>query len=111
MKVIRMADTDQETATAATATAPVWKQTSESGVGTLGMSVIIAKTSAYAEGGKITLPWGFTPVAVTASIISSSGVITSAECSLTKAGVVAVTSATSGAEVTVLVFGRPNSFY
>ncbi len=111
--VIRMADTDPETtATAtATATATVWKQTAGTGPGLLGTPVIVAKTSSYADGGMIKLPWGFTPIAVTASIVSSAGVVTSAECSLSKTGVVTVTSASSGAEVTVLVFGQPNSVY
>lgn len=109
--VIRMADTDSETTPAATTTATVWKQTSGTGPGLLGTPVIVAKTSSYADGGMIKLPWGFTPIAVAASIVSSAGVVTSAECSLSKTGVVTVTSASSGAEVTVLVFGQPNSVY
>lgn len=91
-----------------------WKTTGGNGVGTLGMNVITAQTDSYAAGGKISLPWGFTPVAIVGSANNADGSVSSLHCSITKDGVISVSSDgddTSITKVTVLIFGQPTSTY
>ncbi len=91
-----------------------WKVVGSNGVGTLGMTVLIAHTDSYKADKKIKLPWGFTPVAIIGSADNADGSVSSLHCTITKDGAITAVSDgddTSITAVTIIVFGRPVSTY
>ena len=92
--------------------------TAANGVGTLGSNVAFATIDSFGtddSGDTVRLPWGFTPVASFAATNASGTVKTATQVTLTpvdgSAGeyVVALDGVDTGAKVTLVIFGAPNS--
>ena len=115
-------------------TAPTWKVTNANGVGNVGMHVAVVTTENY-KSDDVRLPWGFTPIAAVASVVTpakaavgTSGQegyqaavpysvkgVDGSKVTLTHKSeqtyTLAVTGATAGSQVTVMIYGAPNATF